>query len=309
MCGNGGAKPKHAVLLAADVKEDLCIRYLDRFLMYYISTADKLTRTARWLEKLEGGIDYVRRVVIDDHLGIAAELETQMEYLVSTYQCEWKTVVMDPEKREKFRQFVNSTEAQEEIEFIKERGQQRPADWPKDFLPSPPPSLDIDDRSWVPVGPVHIFPKDSGEVFKYGDCQIAIFHTATDEWYATQNMCPHKRAFVLAQGLLGDGADGIPYVSCGMHKKNFSLASGKCLVPGEEDKYRLVTFEVKVGDDGLLYALLPSKEILNDALSTKKLMITKNSVAGGKSERINSGAAIVPNGCHGSGCGDNRLEW
>ncbi|RUP43599.1 hypothetical protein BC936DRAFT_136960 [Jimgerdemannia flammicorona] len=322
VCGNGGAKPKHAVLLATDISEELCIRYLDRFLMYYISTADKLTRTARWLEKMEGGIEHLKRVVIEDRLGIAAELETQMEYLVSTYQCEWAAVVNDPVRREKFRQFVNSDERQEEIEYITERGQQRPTNWPKDSLPSPPQSptfSSINERSWVPVGPAHLFPKDSGETFKYGECQIAIFHSATDKWYATQNMCPHKRAFVLSQGLLGDQGDGTPYVSCGMHKKNFSLTSGKCLVPGEEEKYSLMTFDVKVGDDGLVYALMPSVEALNSVLSTKKLMITKSSTAKksieleGVNNELDSemdGVDVVTSGCGGgSGCGDKKLEW
>jgi nitrite reductase (NAD(P)H) len=311
VCGNGGAKPKHAVLLAGDVPEELCIRYLDRFLMYYISTADKLTRTARWLEKMEGGIDHLRRVIIDDHLKIAAELETQMEYLVSTYQCEWATVVRDPERRLRFRQFVNSEENQDEIEFIPERGQRRPANWPKDTLPTPPrsptsSSLSLDDRTWVPIGPAHIFPKDCGETFKYGECQLAIFHTSTDEWYASQNMCPHKRAFVLSQGLLGDSGDGTPYVSCGMHKKNFSLSNGKCLVPGEEEKYSLMTFEVKVGDDGLVHALLPSEEALNAVLSTKKLMVTRRST---DNDQVDDDVEIVSSNCGSSGCGDKKLEW
>jgi NAD(P)H-dependent nitrite reductase small subunit len=270
--------------------------------MYYISSADKLTRTARWLEKLEGGIDYLRRVVIDDHLGIVAELEAQMEYLVSTYQCEWAVVVKDPLKRARFRQFVNSEERQEEIEFIDERDQRRPANWPKDSqlaLPPPPPSLD--DQIWVLVGQKDLVAKDSGCVFKYGECQIAIFHTATGQWYATQNMCPHKRAFVLAQGLLGDTSGGEPYVSCVMHKKNFSLASGRCLVPGDEEKYGLMTFQVKVSDDGLVYVLLPSIEALNAVLSTKKLMIVKDSA---KTERMD-----VLVGCGDFGCGDRSLEW
>ena len=57
VCGNGGAQPRHADLLAADLDEETAHQYIDRFLMYYIQTADRLTRTSVWLEKMEGGID------------------------------------------------------------------------------------------------------------------------------------------------------------------------------------------------------------------------------------------------------------
>ncbi len=98
-----GSKLKHAELLVADVSEEKTIKYLDRFLMYYIMTADRLTRTARWLEKMEGGIKYLRKVVVEEYLGIGKELEEHMEQLIGTYQCEWTTVVRDPERRKFFR--------------------------------------------------------------------------------------------------------------------------------------------------------------------------------------------------------------
>ena len=110
VCGNGGARPRHADLLAADLDEDTAIRYLDRFLMYYIRTADRLTRTSVWLESMEGGIEYLRDVIVNDRLGIGAELERQMQALVDSYQCEWKAVVDDPEKRRFFQQFANTDE-------------------------------------------------------------------------------------------------------------------------------------------------------------------------------------------------------
>ena len=134
VCGNGGARPRHADLLAADLDEDTAIRYLDRFLMYYIRTADRLTRTSVWLENMEGGIEYLRDVIVNDRLGIAAELERQMQSLVDSYQCEWKAVVDDPEKRRFFQQFANTDETEPGIEFVTERGQQRPADWPSEFV-------------------------------------------------------------------------------------------------------------------------------------------------------------------------------
>ncbi len=132
VCGNGGAKPRHADLLAADIDEESAIRTIDRFLMYYIFTADQLTRTAAWLEKMEGGIETLKEVVLEDKLGICDELERRMQHLVDTYKCEWKEVVIDPEKRRLFRQFANTDETETAIEFVDERGQLRPADWPKD---------------------------------------------------------------------------------------------------------------------------------------------------------------------------------
>ena len=135
VCGNGGAKPRHADLLASSLDEATALRYIDRFFMYYISTADKLTRTAVWLEQLEGGIDRVRDVVVQDTLGICDELERRMQFLVDSYRCEWREVVNDPERRKLFRQFVNTDETEPGIEFVYERGQARPADWPKGSVP------------------------------------------------------------------------------------------------------------------------------------------------------------------------------
>ncbi|HWA71661.1 MAG TPA: nitrite reductase large subunit NirB [Polyangiaceae bacterium] len=129
VCGNGGMKPQHAVLLAADLDGDTLVRYLDRFLMFYVKTADRLQRTATWLNKLEGGIDYLKQVVVDDSLGIGAELEAQMDQVVATYQCEWKTTVENPDKLKRFRPFVNSDESDPSIVVVAERGQSRPAFW------------------------------------------------------------------------------------------------------------------------------------------------------------------------------------
>lgn len=127
VCGNGGARPQHAVLLASDVDDDTAVRYLDRFIMYYIRTADRLTRTSVWFNTLEGGIDHLKSVIIDDSLGICSELDAQMEHLVGTYVCEWKEAVRDPEMRARFRHFVNTSEPDDSIQFEIERGQKRPA--------------------------------------------------------------------------------------------------------------------------------------------------------------------------------------
>lgn len=127
VCGNGGMKPRHAELLASDLSRDELVRLIDRFLMFYVRTADRLQRTSTWRDNLEGGLDYLKGVVVDDRLGLAAELESQMAHVISTYQCEWKTAVTDPAVRARFRSFVNSEQPDENIVFIEERGQIRPA--------------------------------------------------------------------------------------------------------------------------------------------------------------------------------------
>ena len=127
VAGNGGMTPQHAVLLAADLSTETLVRYVDRFLMYYIRTADRLERTAPWLNKLEGGLDHLRRVVVDDSLGLAAELEADMERHVANYECEWTATLKDPERLARFRSFVNADGPDPSLEFVRERGQRRPA--------------------------------------------------------------------------------------------------------------------------------------------------------------------------------------
>merc|ERR1719428_443182 len=105
--GNHGTSPKHALLFANDVDDDTALKYMDRILMYYTQTSDPLTRTSKWVEGLEGGIEHLREVVIDDKLGICEELDYRMQLQVDTYECEWKRVVDTPELQKKFRQFVN----------------------------------------------------------------------------------------------------------------------------------------------------------------------------------------------------------
>ena len=127
VCGNGGMNPRHAVLLATDIDRETLIKYIDRFLMFYIRTADKLQRTSVWFSKLEGGLDYLKSVIIADSLGICDELEAQMQHLVNTYQCEWKTTLENPEKLKRFRHFVNSDRRDPTLTYVEEREQKRPA--------------------------------------------------------------------------------------------------------------------------------------------------------------------------------------
>lgn len=132
VCGNGGSKPQHALLLAQDLDDETCIRYIDRFLMFYIKTADPLTRTATWLNKMEGGIDYLRNVVVNDSLGIAQQLEKEMQFLVDHYKCEWKEVVESPELRKRFTHFLNAPEEKDPtVKFEPLREQKRASEWKK----------------------------------------------------------------------------------------------------------------------------------------------------------------------------------
>jgi nitrite reductase (NADH) large subunit len=127
VCGNGGMKPRHAELFASDLNKEELTQLIDRVLMFYVRTADRLQRTSTWRDNMEGGLDYLKNVILNDSLGLNAELEAQMQHVVNTYQCEWKTAVTDPEVRKRFRSFVNSDKKDEHIVFVEERGQIRPA--------------------------------------------------------------------------------------------------------------------------------------------------------------------------------------
>jgi nitrite reductase (NADH) large subunit len=129
ICGNGGANPKHAVLLAEQIDKEMVIKYLDRFLMYYIRTAGPLVRTATWLEKLDGGLDYLKEVIIDDRLEIANALEIEMQGLVDTFECEWKQALENPRLLNRFRHFINSDETDDNIVFVPMREQKMPKSW------------------------------------------------------------------------------------------------------------------------------------------------------------------------------------
>ena len=127
VCGNGGMRPRHADLFATGLDDATLIALIDRFLMFYIRTADRLQRTSVWMENLEGGLDYLKSVIVEDGLGLVADLEAEMAHVVGTYECEWKATIEDPEKLKRFRTFVNSDEGDDSLVFVRERGQRRPA--------------------------------------------------------------------------------------------------------------------------------------------------------------------------------------
>jgi nitrite reductase (NADH) large subunit len=127
VAGNGGFKPRHADLLAGDLSTEELIRTIDRFLMFYVRTADRLQRTSTWLESLEGGLDYLREVIMEDSLGICADLDAQMEHHTATYADEWAATLDDPEKLSRFVSFVNAPGVPDpSIIFEQERGQIKP---------------------------------------------------------------------------------------------------------------------------------------------------------------------------------------
>ncbi len=132
VCGNGGSKPQHALLIAADASSAEIIKYIDRFLMFYIKTAEPLSRTATWLNKMEGGIAYLKNVVVNDSLGIGEALEKEMQFMVDTYSCEWKEVVENPELRKRFTHFVNAPEVKDpSVKFAEMREQKKAIEWAK----------------------------------------------------------------------------------------------------------------------------------------------------------------------------------
>ncbi|WP_096084508.1 nitrite reductase large subunit NirB [Agaribacterium haliotis] len=127
VCGNGGMKPRHADLFAGGLDDETLIKYIDRVLMFYIRTGDRLQRTSVWMDNLEGGLDYLKSVVIDDKLNVAEDLENDMQRVVDKFHCEWKATIEDPEKVKRFRTFVNSDANDNTVHFVEERKQIRPA--------------------------------------------------------------------------------------------------------------------------------------------------------------------------------------
>jgi len=282
--GNGGAKPRHSELLAKDVPPDDVVPILDRYLAFYIRTADKLQRTARWIENLPGGIKYLREVILEDKLGIAADLEQQMVDLVGTFFCEWTETIRNPERRAKFQQFANTPDTLESVELVKDRGQTRPTYWPTDSAKEDFRGHAWSELTWQPIIEADKFadvPTGSSNNVKRGDTQLAVFKVK-GSYYATQQMCPHKRAFALSDGLIGDSsADGKDklWVSCPFHKRNYELKgpdAGKC---GNDDAVNIATFPAEERDDGMVYLKLPPVEELDALLGTSRWKVKEGEAA------------------------------
>ena len=253
--------------------------------MFYIRTADKLQRTARWLENLPGGIKYLREVILEDKLGICAELEAQMQELVGTFFCEWTQTINDPERRKAFQQFANTEENMEPaIEKVEERGQSRPAYWAKESAHDDFKATPWSELTWQPIVKADQFmdvETGSSQTVKRGDTQLAVFKVK-GTYYATQQMCPHRRAFALSDGLIGESPDSKLYVSCPVHKRNYQLNGGPAAAKGRgrgscatDPSMSIATFEAEERDDGWVYLKLPPVEELDSVLGTSKWAVKK----------------------------------
>ncbi|MEH0758875.1 nitrite reductase large subunit [Vibrio sp. 16] len=126
VCGNGGMRPRHADLIASDLSKVELVALIDRVLMFYVRTADRLQRTSVWMENLEGGLDYLKQVVIEDSLNLNEPLEAQMQHIVDTYQCEWKSTIENSDKLAKFKPFINADDVSQALPYQRVRGQRIP---------------------------------------------------------------------------------------------------------------------------------------------------------------------------------------
>ncbi len=263
VCGNGGVTPRHADLLAAGIGDELAVRYIDRFLMFYIRTADRLTRTSVWLDKMEGGIEHLRDVVVHDTLGIGADLEAAMDRLVAAYRCEWADAVGDPEKRA----MISGSARRVVATSPPPAPSVAPAATGEPARPAPYESarrLRVIHRQWVRVASIDEVPADGGIAVRYGSHEIALFHfAARGEWYATQNACPHSNQQVLARGILGEQG-GAPKVACPLHKKTFHLETGSCL---SGEPLEVATYPVRVEGADVFVELPPVHELRDPACS------------------------------------------
>lgn len=225
LCGNGGMKPRHADLFASDLDDATLLRTIDRFLMFYIRTADRLQRTSTWMDNLEGGIDYLREVIVNDSLGIADELEREMVRVIDSYQCEWRTTLNDPQRLALFRSYVNSDMPDEAVQRHDVRGQLQPVEMPV------MPTLNVSTKPWQAICALTAIPAQAGIGARLGEMQIALFRFG-ENVYALDNLEPGSQANVLSRGLLGDAA-GEPIVISPLYKRRIRLRDGRQCDSGE----------------------------------------------------------------------------
>ena len=276
--------------------------------MFYIRTADKLQRTARWLEALPGGVTYLRSVILDDSLGINASLEAQMQELVDSYFDEWAEAINTPSIAAKFRQFANTPETLQNIELETDRLQTRPVMWTKESPTFPFASLHStwSETTWQPILEAAYFrgadtlPNGISATLKRGDTQLAVWRFK-GRYYGTQQMCPHKRAFVLSDSLVGDDAAAAatsdataasdPYIACPLHKCTFSLTTGACRTNPD---LSIATFDVEErGGDGMVYMRLPPVAELDAALGTRKWMVKRGEAGPGQYDEVDKAIGFV----------------
>jgi nitrite reductase (NADH) large subunit len=209
--GNGGFRPRHAELLASDVSRPELIRIIDRFLMFYIRTADRLQRTAAWIEGLDGGLAHLRAVIVDDSLGICASLESAMAAHIADYRDEWKAVLGDPSRLARFTSFVDVS-----------------AD-PGSVISFPRSLLSPEQGIAVPLP---------------GGASAAVFLLHDGSVHAVGNIDPYFGAPVICHGIVGDRS-GAPTVASPLGKQVFCLRTGRCL---DDPAVSLPVFPVTLAD-------------------------------------------------------------
>ncbi|GBQ16368.1 nitrite reductase large subunit NirB [Swaminathania salitolerans] len=241
VCGNGGMRPRHAELFATDLDSATLVRYIDRFLMFYIRTADKLQRTSVWRETLEGGLDYLRDVIIRDSLGIADELERQMQSVVDSYQCEWRDALSDRDKLKRFRTFVNDARPDPDVRTEAERDQVRPA------RNASGGSVCSGPHDWQTLCEETDLVPGSGVVAWWEGAQVALFQLpATKDMpariFAIDNHDPFSKANVIGRGIVGD-LKGEIVVASPLYKQHFRLRDGMCL---EDERVSLRVWDARI---------------------------------------------------------------
>lgn len=246
VCGNGGMKPRHAELFASDLDDDTLIQYVDRILMFYVRTADRLQRTSVWMDNMEGGLDYLREVVIHDSLGIAATLEQEMQQVVDTWQCEWQTTLADPSRRALFTATVNSDQPDETLHYARVRGQRQP------HKASGIPLMHLPAEPWSEICPLEAIPPEAGIGARLGSVRIALFRMG-DDCYALEDREPGSEARVLSRGILGDVA-GEPVVISPLYKQRVRLRDGQSL---DNPQHQLRCWPVKLEDGQVWVANRP----------------------------------------------------
>jgi len=166
------------------------------------------------------------------------------------------------------------------------------------------------------VSKADMMPSDAGTTsvaVKYGETQLAVFHVPNRGYFASQQMCPHRRAFVLDHGIIGESPKGDPYVSCPLHKRNYTLTQGVCL---NDSDYQILTFEAREnpGNTDEIQLRLPPKDDIDAILGTEKWLVRQ---AQSEALGLNAATQVEIVGAQGdartpggpTGCGGGALEW
>lgn len=227
VAGNGGRDAATGKLLAQDVDEDAIVRYLDRLLMYYIRTGDHLARTVTWMNGLPGGIEHLREVIVEDKLGIAQELEEEIQAIVAAAACEWAAALEDEAIHARFRHYVNAAGTDPTIIHLGERDQHRAAS-PEErrrrltVLPAPKTT------AWVDVANVGELVINFGVNALVQGRDVAVFLLRDGRCLAIDNVDPIACSSVLSRGLVVERGGDLLVVSP-ITRKAFSLTTGSCV--------------------------------------------------------------------------------